>query len=511
MSRMKNASRNIVWGTLNKIVGLGLPFITRTVMIHTLGIEYIGLGSLFTSILQVLSFAELGIGGAMVFSMYKPIAEGNDVKVSALLNLYRRTYRIIGTIILIAGLCIMPFLDDLVAGDVPTDINLYILFLIFLFNNIIGYFLFAYKYSLFTATQRMDMISKIGMALNCVSSISQIVILLTTKNYYIYVVVVPLTTLFNNLIVGFITDRVFPQYKCRGEVDFSEKKLIEKKVGGMVFQKIGGIVLGSVDTIVISAFLGLRSLALYQNYFYVITALFGFLMVFMQSIIAGVGNSVVSESLEKNYKDFNKFSFIYVWIVSWCTICLLCLYQPFIELWIGKENLLGNEMVLLFAMYFFVHKWCDMLYVYQEACGIWWETKFIPLVAAIVNLIINVVLVQIIGLPGILISTIVAVVFIYDIGYARVLFKTYFKSVKDGLRHYCRRQFLYFVTMLVSAIITGMICHYVKFNVTIVQLIINGIVCIIVPNVLIYIVWNRCEEFTYVKQIVLKFLRRVIK
>ena len=151
MSRVKNASRNIVWGVLNKIVVLLLPFITRTVMIYTLGMEYVGLSSLFTSILQVLSFAELGIGSALVFSMYEPMAENDDKKICALLNLYKKTYRIIGVIILVAGLAILPFLNYFVNGSVPNNINLQILFVIYLLNNLVGYFLFAYKQALFTA------------------------------------------------------------------------------------------------------------------------------------------------------------------------------------------------------------------------------------------------------------------------------------------------------------------------------------------------------------------------
>lgn len=259
MNRTENASRNIVWGILNKAITLGVPFITRTVMIYTMGMRYVGLGSLFMSILQVLSFAELGIGSALVFSMYKPIAEKDDAKVCALLNFYKKTYRVIGTVILVLGLLIMPFLKYFIASDLPEGINLQVLFSIYLLNNILGYFLFAYKQSLFTASQRTDMISKIGMGLQLVSGIAQILILILSQNYYLYVSVIPIITCLNNLCVGILTDRYYPQYRCKGTIKKEELRSIEKKVGGMVFQKIGGIVLSSVDTIVISAFLGLTA------------------------------------------------------------------------------------------------------------------------------------------------------------------------------------------------------------------------------------------------------------
>ena len=505
MSRTENASRNIFWGVFNKVVSLGLPFATRTVMIYTMGMQYVGLGSLFSSILQVLSFAELGIGSALVFSMYKPMAEGDDDKVCALLNFYRNAYRIIGSIILLFGLVMMPFLENLIAGDLPEGVNLQALFSIYLINNILGYFLFAYKQSLFTASQRMDIISRIGMGLQLLSNVCQIVVLVLLRNYYLYVIVIPVITCLNNLCIGVLTDKYYPQYKCRGNLEKKELKVIEKKVGGMVFQKIGGIVLSSVDTIVISAFLGLTTLA------YIITSIFGFLTVIMQSIIAGVGNSVATETTNKNYNDFKKFNFIYIWIVAWCTTCLLCLYQPFMRLWVGKENMFEYGMVVLFALYFYVHKWCDMLYVYQEACGIWWETKFVSLVAAIVNLIVNIILVKVIGLPGILISTIVAVVFIYDTGYSKVLFNTYFRTIQGGLKEYWARQIIYLLSTLFASTVTVIICSFIKIPSSLLKIIINGVICAVIPNLIFILIWRNLPEFDYVNVILYRIIGKLVK
>ena len=511
MSRTENASRNIFWGVFNKVVSLGLPFVTRTVMIYTMGMQYVGLGSLFSSILQVLSFAELGIGSALVFSMYKPLAEGNDDKVCALLNFYRNAYRIIGSIILLLGLVIMPFLKKLIAGDLPDGVNLQALFSIYLINNILGYFLFTYKQSLFAASQRMDIISRIGIGLQLLSNVMQILVLVLFHNYYLYVIVIPVITCLNNLCIGVLTDKYYPQYKCRGDLEKTELKVIEKKVSGMVFQKIGGIVLSSVDTIVISAFLGLTTLAFYQNYYYIITSIFGFLAVIMESIIAGVGNSVATETTNKNYNDFKKFNFIYIWIVAWCTTCLLCLYQPFMRLWVGKENMFGYGMVVLFALYFYIHKWCDMLYVYQEACGIWWETKFVPLFAAIVNLILNIILVKIIGLPGILISTIMAVLFIYDTGYAKVLFNTYFRKIQGGLKEYWARQIIYLLSALFASTVTVMICSFIEIQSLLLKLIINGVICMIIPNLIFTLIWRNLPEFDYIKVISIRIIGKMVK
>lgn len=493
MKRTRIASRNIVWGILGKVVSIFLPFATRTAMIYTLGMDYVGLGSLFTSILHVLSFAELGIGGALVFSMYKPIAEGDDEKVSALLNLYRKTYRVIGVIVLLLGMAIMPFLDYLVAKDLPADVNLRVLFLIYLGNNLVGYFLYAYKFSLFTASQRVDVVSKIGMGVHLVSGLLQIVILLTLRNYYVYIIVVPLITIINNLILGVLADKMFPQYKCQGQITPLEKRDIEKKVCGMLFQKIGNIILTSADTIVISSFLGLKVLGIYNGYYLIVTSLFGFLSVVQQALIPSIGNSIVTESVEKNLRDFRKFQFLYLWIVIWWCACLLCLYQPFVSLWQGTENMLSNVSVVLLVIYFFSYKMGDVCWMYREAMGLWWESRYIVFISAMFNLATNILMVRSIGLPGVLLSTIFSIAFISLPFNSRVLFTKYFKSTKQ-YRYYLIRLATYFGQMCIVAGMTYAICKLMgDYGIT--TLFLRGIICVIVPNTLMVLLNIKNSDF----------------
>jgi O-antigen/teichoic acid export membrane protein len=509
MSRTLNVSRNIKWGVFNKCVAMIVPFISRTVMIYTLGTLYLGLNGLLISILQVLSVSELGISSAIVFSMYKPLAGGKNDEVCALLNFYKKCYRIIGGIVLVLGLIILPFLHKLISGEIPLGINLYVVYLMNLFCTVLSYELYTYKTSLLVAIQRNDIISKIASVLSVFQLVLQTIALVLLKNYYAFILISILITISNNIVVAIMSKKMYPQYYCRGHISNDCLRDIKQKVSGMIFQKIGGAVLSSVDTIVISAFLGLTSLALYQNYYYIITSLFGILTVIMNSLIATIGNSVVLESVEKNYYDFKKFNYIYIWIVSWFTICLLCLYQPFMRIWVGEDLMLPFGMVILFAVYFFVFKWCDMLYVYQEACGIWWETKFVPLTAAIVNLVINLILVNIIGLPGILISTIISVVFIYDVGYAKVLFKVYF-NIAGSMKEYIVKQIFYLGCTLVTALITVCLCNAVVLN-SYLQIIFNAVICLVVPNLLLYLFWHRLPEFSEAKKLGIGIIKWKIK
>ena len=486
MTRSRTTSKNLFWGFICRIISLILPFITRSILIYTLGIDYIGLGSLFSSILQVLNLAELGVGSAIVYFMYKPLSQNDVPKVCALLNLYKKTYRIIGFIILGAGLLILPFLEKLIAGEVPAGINLKLLYLIYFSNNLAGYFLFSYKQSIFMANQRVDIISKVNMLVQVFSNILKILILLTLRNYYIYILVIPLITIMSNIIFSILADKIFPQYKTYGNVSTQEKKDIQKKVAGMLFQKIGYIVLSSVDSIVISSFLGLHILGIYNGYYFVITTLYSFIAIIHQALIPAIANSLLTDPVSKNLRDFKKFHFLFMWIISWCCACLLALYQPFMTMWQGGENLLSNGIVLLLSIYFFANKMVDVNWMYREALGLWWESRFIPLISSIVNLILNIVLVKIIGLAGIVISTIVSLTIINFPWSSKVVFDLYFKSKKDWI-FYILQTLFYFGCMILISFANLFICNLLPDS-GILFFIIKMFICLIIPNIIFLII-----------------------
>lgn len=502
-SRTKNSIRNIVWGMVNRIIGIVMPFLMRTLLIYFLGIEYIGLNSLFSSVLGILNLAELGIGSALTFSMYAPAANEDKKTVSALLNFYRQCYKTIGIIILIIGLSLMLFLRYFIHGEYPTDINIYLLYCIYLFNTIISYFMFAYKGAILTVYQRNDIKSNIATFWQIFQYVVQIILLLVFKNYYIYIIVSPFITIGSNLMTAYFVDMLYPQIICIGEIDSEAKTKLVKKIKGMFLQKIGNVVLVSADNIVISAFLGLSPLALYNNYYMIVTSLFGILVVIMNSIIPSIGNAINTKTLNQNYDDFSKFNFIYVWIVSWFSVCLLCLYQPFMLLWMNNKSLmLPNKIVFLFVCYFFVYKWMDMNYVYQEAAGLWWENRYVPIIAAIVNLTLNIYLVRIYGLSGVLISTIISILLVYDIGYIRIIFNVLLK--KDP-KKYIIRQFYYAIVSILVMCFTYKICLFININ-SFQEIIIKGIICIFIPNLIFVVFYHKLPEFKKV----IYLLRQII-
>lgn len=494
-SRAKNSSRNVLWGISEKLVSIIFPFIIRSLMIYFMGVEYVGLGGFFISIIQVLSLAELGIGSAFVFSMYKPFSESNFEKIGALLYIYKRLYIKIGCVIVFVGLCILPFLKIFISGSVEADVNIYILYLMFLLNNAISYFMFSYKQSLLIASQRVDLLNKIALCSKLILYIFQIVVLIVFHNYYIYVAAIPLSTLLTNFLISIVTRKLYSNIECKGEVDQIEINSIKINVKGMVLQRIGGIVLSSSSSLVISSFLGLVVLAKFQNYYYVISALFSLLAVIYQSVIPSIGNYVATKTVEENYTKFKIFNILHIWIVSISLCCLLCLFQPFIRLWVGEECLLPDNFVFLIAIYFYCHKFCGILYIYQESCGIWWKTRFVPLISSIVNLSLSLVLVQFLNIYSVLIATIISVLFVNIPGYSKVLFTTYFKDIKKAQLNFYKTQFVLSLASVSAAITSYYLCSIVKFESNLVQMCFNFFVSIVIGNTVLLFFYINIKDF----------------
>lgn len=508
IERTKNATRNITYGIIQKIYSIIVPFLMRTIMIYFMGVQYLGLDSLFTSILQVLNLAELGVGSAMVYGMYKPIVEDDKVTICALMKIYRLYYRVIGGIIAVIGVVLTPFIPVLVKSDLPSELNIYILYLLNLAATVCSYWLFAYKNALFQAHQRVDISSKVSIGTNTIKYAIQIIVIIFSKNYYLYIMTALTTQILTNIITAIAATRMYPDYKPYGELDKSMVRDINHRIRDLFTSKLGAVIVNSSDTVVISAFLGLTVLAVYQNYYFILKAVIGLVTIIFQACTAGIGNSVIVETKEKNYNDLKKFTFLIAWIAGFCTCCFLCMYQPFMEIWVGEDLMLEFTAVICFCIYYFIYEINQLLNTYKDAAGIWHEDRFRPLVTAIANLGMNLIMVQFWGIYGVLLSTVLSMIFIGMPWLIHNLFTVLFD--KSQLGGYLKRLFKYVIVVSVSCIVCCFICQNFEFSRWL-TIIVRAIVCCIIPNVIYFFAYRRMPEFKQCLQLIDKMTKNKLK
>lgn len=506
--RTTNAVRNIICGMMNRVIVILLPFINRTALVYILGASYLGLDSLFLSILQMLNIAELGFSSAIVFNMYKPIAEDNYTEINALLKLYRTVYRIIGCVVLVVGVIIIPFLPKLIRSDLPSDLNLYSLYMIYLVNTVLGYWLFSYKKSLLSAYQREDIISNINSVIIIMKTGLQISMIYFFHLYYLYVLILPLTTVIENFIVAYYAHELYPQCIPCGTIKVSVKKSIQKRLYGLMIQKVCSTSRNSLDSIVVSAFVGLNSVSIYGNYYCVMVGIHGLLLTVANAITAGVGNSVAKESIEKNHSDMLKINFIYMWFASNLTICLLCVYQPFMKLWMGENMMFEINAVIALCIYFYALCIGDIRFVYTTATGLWYEGRYRAVLESITNLVLNILLGKYFGIVGIIAATIISILVI-NFGYGSTIIYTYYFKNKKAHIYYLYHFYFAAVTGIVGTICYRL-CGYVKAQ-GILQIVVNAIICIVVTNCSLFIAYCKLPVYKEAKKMILNILGRYKK
>ena len=507
-SRSKNGMRNVIAGMANKVIMIILPFVTRTAIVYILGSQYLGLNSLFSSILMVLNLSELGIGSALVYSMYKPVAENDYSKIKALLLVYKKIYAYIGIAILFLGLCFLPFIGNIIKGDIPADINLYILYVMYLGNASISYFVYAHKKALLTAYQRNDIMSNVNTILNICIYIVQIAVLLLIRNYYYYFVVFIVSTIIENIIIGRITKQRYPDLEPEGSITEFDKKAIIQHTKGIALQQICSTSRNSLDSIIISMFLGLTSIAMYSNYYYVMISVHNILYQIPNSIRATVGNSVASESLEKNFKDFNCMYLLNMFICGWAAVGLYCCIQPFMELWMGKDMMFPGLTVALVCFYFVLLSLADIVALYKDAAGLWWYGRYRVILEAICNLILNFVLGYFWGINGILIATIITIALIGH-GYGGwIVFHYYFKDKSFG--KFIIKQLEYIGIIGIAGLMTQYVCSFIYGSLWFRLVAIAGVSFILPPFLLLifYRLFPEYRESMHFAQSLLTSIRK---
>lgn len=504
-SRTKNITRNIIVGFLYRFVHILMPFVTRSVIINVLGKEYLGLNTLFTSIFTFLNLAEFGFASALTYKMYEPAQKEDYETLSVYVVVIRRVYKIIGLVILGLGIIILPFLNNFISGECPSDVNIYVLYCIYLVNTVIPYLGSGYCTSIFSAFQRIDISNTINAVLTLGLNIVQVIIVLTTRRYYPYVLCLPVFTCLNNLMLYRTRKKKFANIKVDGKLDNKVLRETYSSAGALFGHSLNYVIVTSADNIVISSFLGLSVLAMYGNYYTIFSAVLGLIDIVIQSCLPSVGNLLLENNYEHEIKVFRSISFLSYWLSGWCAICLLCLYQPFMKIWMGKDLILPFSTVILFAIYMYAYKFRSAILLFKDAAGMWKADFWKPYVSALANIVINILLVKIIGLNGVLISTILVFLFINFPWESSILLKARYKMIK---RQYYVNCLWTTALVIVEAVVTYLVCTNIVILNAYIELCVKAGVCVIIPNIMWILCYYRTDEYKYFKTKVMGLIKR---
>lgn len=505
-NRTNHTIKNVIWHSIQVISMSLMPFFVRTVMMRCWGIEYVGLNSLFMSILNVLNITELGIGETLVYNMYAPAAKKNNDLMCKLLSLYNSLYIFLGIIIFVIGIILVPFLPRLIQGTYPSEINIVLVYFIFLAQTISGYLIFAYASAAFLANQDTSIQSRTATVVWTISYAIQIVIILSIKNYYVYALVLPLASSIVALVSAYFMYKKFPEYKQVkiSKNSFSKKFWTEfiKRVIGASVNKLRIACRITVDTLILSSFKGLVPVAVYNNYSMVMQVPKMLLGAVCSGILPSLGNGVALEDKEKNYNVKQQVSFIIHFLATVASSLILVYYQGFMRIWAGYDNTASDMVAILFTILLYILSLEQVNAIVRSSTGIWWQGKWVAIVETIVNIILNIVFLSIWGIEGVIFATIISVAvvnipfetfYLYKYYYEKKPWKDYLMIVYDAL--------IAFVAVALSYIIT----RFLNYG-YIITFILWGIVATIVPSIVMLICHMRDKRMLEVYRLI----RRII-
>ena len=506
MGRVKYAARNIATGYISSLVTALLNFILRTIFVYKLGDALTGVNSLYTDLLSMLSLAELGIGTAMNYSLYKPVAEGRIDKVKSYMQLYRRAYRIIAVVIAAAGLLAAPFLPYIIKDPGSLTVRqLTVYYLIFLFNTVSTYFV-SYKYSLVNAEQKNYIQTNINMITKAVTILLQIIVLLIFEQFLLYLLTAAAVELAQKIFVSIYLDRLYPFLKEKNveKLEKEETDVIVRKTKALVLHKLGDTARLQTDSLIITALISVVVNGIVSNYTLVISTVSNFVNVIFNSVISGFGNLIATESLEKQYKTFRIYRFFAVWIYGFFAIGFYTLLTPLIHLWFGASRTLEEIVVACILVDYFFKGERIVLSNYKTAAGVFEQDKYLALIQGIVNLVISVVLVQKIGLVGVYVGTIVSGL-IANVTKPIIIYRVCFER---GSKAYFMDSVKYLLVMGAELLVAVPVHRIVMKHIGIPSFLLGGIVITILFNLIFFIVFGRSEECEYFKDLVLRKMRR---
>lgn len=496
MGRVRYATKNIIFGLGGNVITMLIRFALRTVFTLKLGDTLLGVDDLYTDVLTMLSLAELGVGTALNYSLYGPVARGEKEKVKSYMLLYKKAYRAIAIVIAVIGVALLPFLPSLVKnpGYISTgELRLY--YLIFLFNTVSTYFV-AYKYSLANAEQKNYIQTNTITITKLITVALQMLGLLVLPNYLLYLLILAGVELAQKIFISRYLDHKYPLLKEKNVEPLSKEESGEvvKKTKALMLHRIGDMARLQTDSIIISTFLGVAQVGLIGNYKYIVNSISNYINTIFNAVISSFGNLIATEGKEKQFALFKVYRFFAIWIYGFSAVGFFLLLSPLVELspW-GKERVLASSVIAWFLVDYFFKGERVVLSNFKTAAGVFEQDKYLALIQGAVNLVISIVLVQSIGMTGVFIGTVVSGL-IANITKPVIIYRVCFGK-KAG--SYFVDSFKYLVVIGITLAILIPLQNVLMPQVTVLKFIMMMVIITVVFNGIFLLVFGRSEEFKY--------------
>ncbi len=503
--RTKSSIKNSISAFFSNTISILIGLVAQAVFIKILGEEYLGINGLFSNIVSMLGIVELGLGSAIIYNLYKPIAEEDKETIKSLMKFYQKAYTWIALVIFVLGILLLPIMPFFI-GKITIDININIVYILFIIDIICSY-LNTYKRSILYADQKNYIVNIIHTLYLIILNMAQLAILFIYKNYYLYLIIKIIMRVIENMVITLYVNKKYAYLKEKNTkpLDKNLEKDILKKVKALFFHKLAGFLVSGTDNMIISKFLGVIQVGLYSNYYMIINALSILFGQMITALTPSIGNLLTAHDTEKNNKVFCQLRFINFLIACYSSIILLVVIQPFIKIWLGEKYILSMIVVITLVFNYFQKMMRNTYLAFKEAAGIYYEDRFVPIIESLLNILFSIILVKIIGLPGVFIGTIISGLILWCYSYPKYVYKN---LLNRSYFNYAKETMAYILLFIAIAVLTLLITTKWEISSSMLQIIINMVVAILVPtSVMLPLFWKN-DNFKYYKTLFLKMAKR---
>lgn len=485
---------NVAATVATNFIILITAFVVQKVLVYTMGTDYNGLNGLFGSIISMMSLADLGIGTAIIYHMYRPVAENDKERINSLLLFYKKCYLVISGIVLVIGLAVSLFLPYLV-GEANIHDNIYLIFALFLIDCLCSYFL-AYKRSILYADLMNYVADLIYFATYMLQNALQIYVLLIYRNFVLFLIVKSMGKVISNLLMSIYITRKYPYTRTHSAqpLDKATRQDIYQKVHGLLCHKLGQLLVTGSDSIVLTGVLGLGAMNLYTNYHLIIGGITSLLNKIFETLTNSVGNFLLDSNPEKRYDVYKKIDFLDFWLFGCTAAGMYAVLQPLVLLWLGKDFLLGKRIVFVLVINFYLEGMRGSVITFKNAAGIFHQDRRIPIIEAVINLVTSIVLAKLFGIAGVFMGTIISAGIVYFYSYPKYVCRPLFnmpygKYIWQTVKHFL----LIFLILILTELAVSLMEQWNPW----LRIILSGTAAVLIFHAVFFALYGRNEELTY--------------